>query len=72
MQIHRKDGEICQTSHTLEELERIFLDYHFFRCHQSFLVPLANIQAVGASRFGQTYEAKLEGGTSVPRYTRWP
>ena len=66
VQIHRKDGEICQTSHTLEELERIFLDYHFFRCHQSFLVPLANIQAVGASRFGQTYEAKLEGGTSVP------
>lgn len=66
VQIHMKDGSTCQTSHTLEELERIFKEYHFFRCHQSFLAPLANIRAAGASRFGQTYEAGLEGGVRIP------
>lgn len=64
--IHMKDGRVCQTSHTLEELERIFAEYHFFRCHQSFLAPLSNIRAAGASRFGQTYEAELEGGARIP------
>lgn len=63
--IHMKDGVCYQTSFTLEELERIFSSYRFFRCHQSFLIPLENIREVGSSKFGQTYEAVLDDGTVV-------
>lgn len=64
--IHLKDGEEYQVVSTLDELERIFCDYGFFRCHQSFLVPIENIKKVNSSKFGQTYEAILDERTVVP------
>lgn len=64
--IRMKNGQEYQVALSVEELERIFVDYGFFRCHQSFLVSLTNIQRVYASKFGQTYEAELVGGVRVP------
>lgn len=64
--IRLKDGREYQAASTLEELEQIFCDYGFFRCHQSFLIPLGDIRQVNASMFGQTYEAELKGNVIVP------
>ena len=72
--IRLKDGREYQSAMSLDELERIFSDYGFFRCHQSFLIPVGDIRQVNSSRFGQTYEAALKGDLVVPvsrsKYTR--
>ncbi|XCP83874.1 LytTR family DNA-binding domain-containing protein [Roseburia hominis] len=64
--VRLKDGREYQTAMTLDELEKIFCDYGFFRCHQSFVIPLSDIVHVASSKFGQTYEALLENGMVVP------
>lgn len=64
--IRLKDGREYQAAVSLDELEQIFCDYGFFRCHQSFLIPLGDIHQVSASMFGQTYEAVLYGDAVVP------
>ena len=64
--IQRKDGERYQVAASLDELERIFTDYGFFRCHQSFLIPLSDVKEIQASKFGQTYEVSLKTGHQVP------
>lgn len=64
--IRLKEGKEYQVASTLDELERIFCDYGFFRCHQSFLISMGNIKHVNSSRFGQTYEATLDDKTVVP------
>lgn len=64
--IRLKNGEEYQIAATLEELEKIFDDYGFFRCHQSFLIPLGDVRQVNASKFGQTYETLLADGIVVP------
>ncbi len=66
MWIHLKDNREYQIASTLDELENIFEDYGFFRCHQSFLIPLGNVRQVNASKFGQTYETQLDDGTVIP------
>ncbi len=66
IRIRLKDGREFQSAMSLDELEQIFSDYGFFRCHQSFLIPVGDIRQVGASMFGQTYEAALEGDVVVP------
>ncbi len=72
--IRLKDGKEYQAAQSLDELERIFIDYGFFRCHQSFLIPLGDICQVGSSMFGQTYEASLGEKIIVPvsrsKYTK--
>lgn len=64
--IRLKDKREYQTALSLDELEQIFSDYGFFRCHQSFLIPLRDIRQVSASMFGQTYEAVLGENIVVP------
>lgn len=64
--IRLKDEREYQVALSLEELEQIFCDYGFFRCHQSFLIPLRDIRQVSASMFGQTYEAVLGEDCVVP------
>ena len=64
--IRMEDGSEYQTTSSLEELEKIFEDYGFFRCHQSFLIPIADVERVSTGRFGQTYEATLQNGTVIP------
>lgn len=63
--IYCRDGRVQPVSSSLDELEVIFSDYGFFRCHRSFLIPLGQISSLRASNFGQTYEA-LIGGTVIP------
>lgn len=70
--IHRKivlqcrDGSQIPVSASLEELEVILSDWGFFRCHQSYLVRLADIREIVPSSFGQTYDAVLSDGTAIP------
>ncbi len=64
--IRMKDGSEYQTTSSLEELDKIFEDYGFFRCHQSFLIPIADVERVSTGRFGQTYEATLQNVTVSP------
>ncbi|MEY8480303.1 LytTR family DNA-binding domain-containing protein [Lachnospiraceae bacterium 48-21] len=64
--LRMKDGREFQAAQPLDELERIFCDYGFFRCHQSFLIPIGDIRQVSSSMFGQTYEAVLGEDTVVP------
>lgn len=61
-----KDGTRCQVSSSMDELEQIFAEYGFFRCHQSFLIPVSDIVSVGSGTFGQTYEAVVDGNMHVP------
>lgn len=51
---------------SLDELELIFSDFGFFRCHQSFLVPLGKIRQVKPSEFGRTFSAVLDSGDKIP------
>lgn len=55
-----KDDKIYNSSDSLRELEDIFSEYGFFRCHQSFLVPFEKIKGIHASNFGRSYLIKLE------------
>lgn len=61
-----KDGNRCQVSSSMDELEQIFTEYGFFRCHQSFLIPVGDVISAGSAMFGQTYEAVIDGDTRVP------
>lgn len=61
-----KDGQEISVSMSMDELDVIFSDYGFFRCHQSYLIPLDGIAAIVPGTYGQTYEAALEGGVRVP------
>ena len=63
--IRMKDGSEYQTHFPLEELERFLRTMVFFRCHQSFLIPIADVERVSTGRFGQTYEATLQNGTVI-------
>ncbi len=59
-----RNGLVRPVVSSLDELELVFEDYGFFRCHQSYLIPLEGITALRASSFGQTYEAVI-GETHV-------
>ncbi len=59
-------GQPYAVRYSLDELEQSFEEYGFFRCHQSYLVPLSGISAVSQGDFGKTYSLELAGGKSVP------
>lgn len=63
--IHLSDREY-QAHATMDELEKVFDDYGFIRCHQSFIIPLNKIVKIMPSKFGQTYEAFLSNQMVVP------
>lgn len=65
-QVHCVGGEQYRVSHSLDRLETMLAGYDFFRTHQSYLVPVSRIQQVQSTRFGNTYEARLDDGSSVP------
>lgn len=60
------DGSIHPVTSSLDELEVIFGDYGFFRCHQSYLIPLSAITSLRPSPFGQTYDAALGEHAVIP------
>ena len=61
VRIVKKDGSFARTGETLQELEEILTDYGFWRCHQSYLVPLADIEEISQERFGYAYKLRLRG-----------
>ncbi len=65
-QMHCTTGQVHRVTYTLDKLENILDGRGFFRTHQSYLVPVARIQQVRATKFGTSYEACLDGGGVVP------
>lgn len=65
-QINCLDGKTLFVSATIEELELIFEDYNFFRCHKSYLIPCGQIVQVRSGQYGRTYEAVLTDGSVIP------
>lgn len=59
-------GESYRVGCSLDKLETMLESYDFFRTHQSYLVPVARIQQVQGTKFGNTYEASLDDGSTVP------
>lgn len=61
VRIVKKNGESIKSGETMQELEEIFSEYGFFRCHQSYLVPLADVTVIRQELFGRAYKLKLRG-----------
>lgn len=56
-----KSGGADHVGKTMQELEEMLLDHDFFRCHQSYLIPLADVRGIRKERFGQVYNVLLPG-----------
>lgn len=56
-----KSGEGVRSGNSMLEMEEILTDYGFFRCHQSYLVPLSEILGIEQERFGRAYRLSLRG-----------
>lgn len=65
-EVHCLRGEQYRVTYTLDRLEAMLANHNFFRTHQSFLVPVERILQVKGTKFGNTYEARLDDGTTVP------
>lgn len=65
-EVHCLQGEVYRVTYPLDRLEAMLAGYNFFRTHQSFLVPVSRIMQVQGTKFGATYEARLDDGTTVP------
>lgn len=63
--LHLQD-EVREVRASLDELELMLGEYGFFRCHQSFIVPLRQIRSVSQSDFGRTFTAHLLCGENLP------
>lgn len=63
--IYCKDSSYT-VKNSLDELEVMFSDFDFFRCHQSYLIPLGRVTAVSQAAFGRTYQANLDEGSKIP------
>ena len=65
-QINCLDGKTLFVSAAIEQLQLIFEDYNFFRCHKSYLIPCGQIVQVRSGQYGRTYEAVLTDGSVIP------
>lgn len=55
------NGAIFNSRDSVQKLESIFRNYGFFRCHQSFLIPINKIKRISSDEFTRAYIAQLEG-----------
>lgn len=62
VRIVQRSGEALWSGASMQELEDIFSEYGFFRCHQSYLVPLQEVERIAQERFGRSYWLYLRGG----------
>lgn len=60
------ENETREVRASLEQLELLLGEYGFFRCHQSFIVPLRQIRSVSQFDFGRTFTAYLFCGEDLP------
>lgn len=58
--IFSKTGEKFKLTDSLQKLESIFSEYHFFRTHQSFLIPIDKIKSIHADEFKRSYTVQLK------------
>ena len=55
-----KSGENLSSGMSMSELEAILTEYDFFRCHQSYLIPLSRLTSVSPD-IGRSYRLTLRG-----------
>ncbi len=55
------DKEELVSKYSLAQLEVMLQSHNFFRCHQSFIIPLYNIVSVQNNMFGKSYTIELKG-----------
>ena len=58
--IHTNSGKSFVAKYNLTQLEEILKPHDFFRCHQSFIVPIKKIRYVKNNEFGKTYSIMLK------------
>lgn len=58
--INTKDKKSLISKYNLTQLEEILAPHDFFRCHQSFIVPIKRIRYVKNNQFGKTYSIILK------------
>ena len=57
-----RGDEHVLTNYSLQNLQSIFLDYGFIRCHQSYLVPLNHIRRIITDEFNRrSYNIQVDG-----------
>ncbi len=57
--INTKGKKSLVSKYNLTQLEEILQPHDFFRCHQSFIVPMKKIRYVKNNQFGKTYSIIL-------------
>lgn len=58
-------GKTISTRESLQALEPDFLPYGFYRCHQSFLIPIRRIVSIQLDDSKSTYSIQLDGTDAV-------
>ena len=58
--INTKGKNSLVSKYNLTQLEEILAPHDFFRCHQSFIVPIKKIKYVKSNQFGKTYSIILK------------
>ncbi len=58
--INTKGKNSLVSKYNLTQLEEILSPHDFFRCHQSFIVPMKKIRYVKNNQFGKTYSIILK------------
>lgn len=61
-----KDGSAVFSGEPIQELENIFAEYGFFRCHQSYLAPMGEIVKIQKDTFGRSFRLVLGSGAELP------
>lgn len=65
--IQCKGNESFRSGDTMQNLESIFSPYDFYRSHQSFLVPIDQLQAIYPDTFSRSYIIELkDGNVKIP------
>jgi DNA-binding LytR/AlgR family response regulator len=54
-----KNGSKYNSSDSMQKLQEIFEKHDFFRCHQSFLIPVDNIKSILLDDFKNSYNIQL-------------
>jgi DNA-binding LytR/AlgR family response regulator len=54
-----KSGSRYNSSDSMQKLQEIFEKHDFFRCHQSFLIPVDNIKSILLDDFKNSYNIQL-------------
>ncbi|MCM3067808.1 LytTR family DNA-binding domain-containing protein [Priestia flexa] len=65
-----KDNKEIECSNTLNELEKMLSKHHFFRPHQSFLIPLSKVAEIKPDEYMHSYLIELENVNAEIRVSK--